>query len=62
MSARKRKTWAELTDEERAKVEAFRARHQTPEALAQEEADRQAIMLEFPPKDGSVADRAGGRA
>jgi DNA-binding XRE family transcriptional regulator len=42
-------TYEELTPEQRAKVDAFRARHDTPEARAEEEALRAAIEAEFPP-------------
>ncbi len=44
-----RKSFEDLSPEQRARVEAFRARHRTPDARARERADRAAIRAEFPP-------------
>ncbi|MBX6313435.1 MAG: helix-turn-helix transcriptional regulator [Isosphaeraceae bacterium] len=43
------KRYEELTPAERAKVEAFRARHRTPEACTEERRGREAVYREFPP-------------
>jgi ribosome-binding protein aMBF1 (putative translation factor) len=47
--AERRRNLADLTPEERAKVEAFRARRATPAARAAEDAARRAVREEFPP-------------
>src|SRR5215210_6928515 len=49
MAGRRARRFDELTPEEQAKVEAFRARHRTPEARAEEERVRAAVREEFPP-------------
>jgi ribosome-binding protein aMBF1 (putative translation factor) len=46
---RNRKRWEALAPEQQAAVEAIRARHRTPEYRDQEERDREAVRLEFPP-------------
>ena len=49
MGERRSRSLEDLSPEERAKVEAFRARHRTAEARAEEESVRRAIRDEFPP-------------
>jgi ribosome-binding protein aMBF1 (putative translation factor) len=49
MSERSRRPLNDLTPDERAKVEAFRARHRTPEAREHEDLVRAAVREEFPP-------------
>lgn len=43
------RSFEELSPEERARVEAFRACRRTPEARSRERADREAVRSEFPP-------------
>lgn len=47
---RNRKRWEAMTPEQRAAVEALRARHSTPEHREQEERVREAVRQEFPPR------------
>lgn len=47
--SKKRRTWDQLSDKERAKVLAIQAEHRKPEAKAREKADREAVEREFPP-------------
>jgi ribosome-binding protein aMBF1 (putative translation factor) len=47
--SKKRRTWDQLSDNERSEVQAIRAAHQTPAARAREKADREAVEREFPP-------------
>jgi ribosome-binding protein aMBF1 (putative translation factor) len=49
MSERGRRSLEDLSPEERAKVDAFRARHASPQARAEEESVRQSVREEFPP-------------
>ena len=49
-SERNRRRWEAMTAEQRAAVDAIRARHRTPEYREQEEKDREAIREEFPPR------------
>jgi ribosome-binding protein aMBF1 (putative translation factor) len=49
MGERHRQSLEDLSPEERAKVEAFQARHRTSEARAEEESVRRAVRDEFPP-------------
>jgi ribosome-binding protein aMBF1 (putative translation factor) len=49
MAGRRARRFDELTPEEKAKVEAFRTRHHTSEARAEEERARAAVREEFPP-------------
>ncbi|MFO0890021.1 MAG: helix-turn-helix transcriptional regulator [Isosphaeraceae bacterium] len=49
MGERRRRSLEELSSEERAKLEAFRARHGSPEARAEEESVRRAVRDEFSP-------------
>ncbi len=46
---RNRKRWDAMTDEQRAAVETIRAQHHATELRAQEERDREAVRVEFPP-------------
>src|SRR3954452_20188312 len=47
---RNRKRWESMTPEQRAAVEAIRARHQTAEYREREAKEREAVRDEFPPR------------
>ncbi len=49
MGENRRRSLEDLSPEELAKVAAFRARHRTSEARAEEASVRRAIQDEFPP-------------
>lgn len=49
-SERNRKRWEAMTAEQRAAVDAIRARHRAPAYREQEEIDREAVRNEFPPR------------
>jgi ribosome-binding protein aMBF1 (putative translation factor) len=62
---RNRKRWEAMTPEQRAAVEAVRARHRDPAYADQETRDREAVRAEFPPRhadDGLKAALASLRA
>jgi ribosome-binding protein aMBF1 (putative translation factor) len=49
-SERNRRRWEAMTAEQRAAVDAIRAKHRSPAYREQEERDREAIREEFPPR------------